>query len=437
MAFRPRLRSAGLLSVAIAAMLGLAGGVVGGERFESYRDARTADGAQPPAWRGPSFDPRRYADAAVEAVVRKACASPAPFLVLDSFSFGRPANLDDDLGDPSDGADAHISHGDVVAAIAALGHGAVTTYQIDPVFNAFTLARDIAALARDVANGKVARPAAVITSIVLPVHLEDVNRALPADKAVSTADLRARRGEVMAALLGDGDPRNPYRIVRDALATLARLDVPVFAASGNTGPDGLVNVLALNDGVYAVGALDAAGRPTVYTSTPEMSAIWAPGQFVLSETTGGLSLTGGRDVAFAGATAPGRKALIASFVGRDPATLVRRVPTSLAGPDPAGPGRRQRTLRRYLEPGLYRTVDLLAAYGYDMRSGNVARSLEQGPYMHYPSDAIFRLDPMGRLAFDPLGDGSAGQLVAYDATSFATPNVCPAPQRVAQTASPR
>ncbi|WP_103120671.1 S8/S53 family peptidase [Methylopila sp. Yamaguchi] len=437
MASRPRLRSAGLLTVALAAMLGLAGGVVGGERFGSYRDALPAEAGQPPAWRGPSFDPRRYADAAVEGVVRKACASPAPFVVLDSFSFGRPANLDDDLGEPSDSADANISHGDVVAAIAALGHGAVTTYQIDPVFNAFTLARDFAALARDVASGKVARPAAVVTSIVLPVHLDDVNRALPADKAVSAADLRARRGEVMAALIADGDPRNPYRIVGDALAALARLDVPVFAASGNTGPDGLVNVLALNDGVYAVGALDGAGRPTVYTSTPEMTAIWAPGQFVLRETTGGLSLTGGRDVAFAGATAPGRKGLIASIVGRDPATLVRSVPASLAGPDPSGPGRRQRTLRRYLEPGLYRTADLLAAYGYDMSSGNVARSLEQGPYMHYPSDAIFRLDKTGRLAFDPLGDGSPGQLVAYDATSFATPNVCPSPQRVAQTSSPR
>lgn len=436
MAGGPRLRSAGFLGVAVAALLGLAGGVVGGERIGSYRDAWAAEGFQPPAWRGPSLDPRRYADASIEARVRSVCASPAPFLVLDSFGFGRPANMDDDIGDPSDDADARISHGDVVAAIAGLGHGAVTTYQIDPVFNAFTLARDIAALAREVAGGKVNRPAAVISSIVLPVDLDDVNRALPAGKPVSERDLRARRGEVIEALVGDGDPRNPYRIVRDALATLARLDVPVFVASGNTGPDRLVNMLALNEGVHAVGALDAIGRPAAYTSAPELVTVWAPGQFVLSETEGGLSLTGGRDITFPGATAPRRKELIASFVGRDPATLTRNVPASLTGPAPAGPGYRQRTLRRYLEPGLYRTADLLAAYGYDMSSGNVARSLEQGPYMHYPSDAIFRTDALGRLAFDPQGDGSDGQLVAYDATSFATPNLCPAAQRVAQRAEP-
>ncbi|GLK81322.1 hypothetical protein [Methylopila turkensis] len=369
-------------------------------------------------------DVRQFASTEVEGVIRAACVSPDAFVVLDTFRYFRPANLDDDLVDPDRPGSSRIGHGDIVAAIARLSHEKVTPYQIDPVFNARTLARDLARLAGDIERGRIERPAAVISSIVLPVDLEDVNRRLPPDRRVSSRDIAARKAEVLDVIAG-GSENNPYRIVRDALATLKRERVPVFVAAGNTGPDTLVNVLGLGEGVYAVGALDAEGRRAAYTSMPDLVALWAPGQFVLTEAEGGVSLNRAAEVAFRGVAMPDEKAVIARFAGRRPEEVALNVPEALTrAPAQMSPRMRRSFVQRILEPGVYRTEDLLTAYGYPRSAGHFVRSLEQGAYMHYPSDMIFRVDRGGRLAFDPLGDGGPGQLAANDATSFAAPNLC-------------
>ncbi|QZN99037.1 hypothetical protein [Chenggangzhangella methanolivorans] len=90
-----------------------------------------------------------------------------------------------------------------------------------------------------------------------------------------------------------------------------------------------------------------------------------------------------------------------------------------------------------LEHGVYRTEDLMAAYGYPESSGTFARAVADGPYMHFPTDTIFRATVDGALSFDPIGDRSEGQLQVADATSFAAPNVCAKklfPTRVASAA---
>lgn len=391
--------------------------------------AAASDGYLPdlaPRWGSGSLaDPRQFASMEAEAAVAGACASSAPFVVLDTFRYYRPANMDDDLTDPDHPEAARVGHGDLVAAIAGRTHGRVMAYQIDPVFNAVTLARDMARLAADIEAGRLERPAAVISSIVLPVDLDDVNGQLPAAERISPRDLARRKARALDALVEIAGGENPYRIVRDAMATLRARGVPVFVAAGNTAPDGLVNMLALNEGVYAIGALGADGRRAEYTSMPDMVSVWTPGQFVVTETEGGVSLNRGRELVFRGSAFTEEKALIDRYVGRLPAEAAIATPEVLAALPPEA-GRRARLgfARKFLREGLYRTADLLAFYGYPATSGHVRRSLQQGAYMHYPSDMIFSVDSRGRLAFDPLGDGRPGQLAVNDATSFAAPNVC-------------
>ncbi|MFD1331063.1 hypothetical protein ACFQ4O_03535 [Methylopila musalis] len=424
--------------VSTLAVVAFALTVQGGAGGMSSPPAFAADGAYSgaPRWGAGSLaDPRRFASAEAEAAVESACASTAPFLVLDTFRYHRAANLDDDLTDPDHPEAVRVSHGDLVAAIAGLSHARVTAYQIDPVFNAATLARDMARLAADIESGRIERPAAVISSIVLPVDLDDVNRQLGPSDRIAHGDISRFRAKALDALaqLAGGD--NPYRIVRDAMASLRARGVPVFVAAGNTAPDRLVNMLALNEGVYAIGALGADGRRTDYTSTPDLVSVWTPGQFVVTETEGGVGLNRDREPVFRGPAFAEEKALIARYVGRLPAEVVIAPPPALAAlPQDASRRMRLGFARKALREGLYPTADLLALYGYPSTSGHVRRSLQQGAYMHYPSDTIFSVDRDGRLAFDPLGDGRPGQLAVNDATSFAAPNVCasgPAATRVA------
>lgn len=413
------------------AAVAVAAALWSGGRISVLASDRVIDQGPASRARGDVRDARRFASPSVEQVVQQACASAGAFVVLDSFNFFRPANLDDDIVDPQHPETARIGHGDLVVAIARQAHPNVTSYQIDPVFNVFTLARDMKRLVDDIESGKIGQPAAVISSIVLPVDLDDINRRLPDADRISTIDVAVHKDRALAVLVGDAGEDHPYRMVRDAIARLNQRGVPVFVAAGNTAPDTLVNMLALNEGVYAVGALDAHGRETAYTSAPDMVALWAPGQVVVTEADGGLSLNRSAEVAFPQARMAEQKALLANYVGRDPAALALRIPAELAMLSPRSrPAMRMSVMRRALAPGLYRTSDLLAAYGYPRTSGNVQRSLEQGDYMHFPSDTIFKVDAAGRLAFDPLDDGGPGQLVANDATSFAAPNICP-PRRTA------
>ena len=367
----------------------------------------------------------RFANPEAEQAVRQACASSAPFVVLDTFAYFRPANLDDAPQEDVDGQPRRLLHGDVVAAIAEASHPGAVAYQTDPVFNVRSLVSDFRRLADDIGSGRLPKPAAVVSSIVLPVDLAEVNARMRVERPFEQAGVLARRRELLATLTEGRDPKNPYAQIDEQMAKLRAAGVPVFVAAGNTGPDQIVNALALSEGVYAVGALDRDGVRTAYTSAPGLVSIWSPGFVVLTEAPGGLSVSGGLNVELRGADLPEQRAVIARYSGKRARDVVLRPPPELRRLAGMGPSRqRQRYLSLTLEHGVYRTEDLMAAYGYPESSGTFARAMADGPYMHFPTDTIFRATVDGMLAFDPIGDRSEGQLQVADATSFAAPNIC-------------
>ncbi|GLK69351.1 hypothetical protein [Hansschlegelia plantiphila] len=367
----------------------------------------------------------QFADASAEAAARAACGSAAPFVVLDTFTFLKPANIDDDLPAPDGEAPGPISHGDVVAAIVAASHSDPVAYQIDPVFNVRTLGRDFARLARDIENGRIAKPAAVVSSIVLPVSLDDINARIPLERGFSPGDVNPRRRELLEVVTGGRNPANPYTEIDRQLGRLRALGVPVFVAAGNTAPDSLLNVLALSDGVYAVGSLDQYGRRAGYTSMPEMVSVWASGYVVLTQAPDGLSVSAGRSVELKGAALPEQQAVLRTYAGKRAKDVARDLPEEVSYLPASVPTyMRMSYLGAGLQPGIYRTADLMAAYGYAKDSGSFARAVAEGPYMHFPTDTIFTADADGVLRFDPMGDDTPGQLKTEDATSFAAPNLC-------------
>jgi hypothetical protein len=362
-----------------------------------------------------------------EGAARAACASAAPFVVLDTFAHFRPANIDDQLRDSPVEEPSGLLHGDIVAAIVESTHPDPIAYQTDPIFNVRTLASDFRRLAADIENDKIAKPAAIVSSIVLPVELGVVNALTPGATPFGERDIARRRKDLLRILTGDFNPQNPYTEIDRQLGRLRAAGVPVFVAAGNSGPDDTLNVLALSEGVFAVGALGRDGTPTSYTSAPGLVAMWSPGYVVLSEAAGGISVSGGRKVELEGAELPQQKAVIAAFSGRRPADVVREPPQVLRYLDGRGPSRqRNHYLSMAMTPGIYRTSDLMAAYGYAASLGTYARAMAEGAYIHFPTDTIFKEDAHGRLVFDPIGDHSGGQLQVADATSFAAPNICAA-----------
>lgn len=419
MAPSPRQTIAGL----VVASLGLAGlgGFISGEARESGR-----------------LGASRFTNPEAEAAARQACASSAPFVVLDTFALFKPANIDDTPQEPAGGRPQRLLHGDVVAAIAEASHPGAIAYQTDPVFNVRSLVSDFRRLANDIEAGRIPKPAAIVSSIVLPVDLAQVNARLEIARPFDQSSILSRRRELLAALSQAHSPQNPYAEIDEQMARLSAAGVPVFVAAGNTGPDQIINALALSDGVFAVGALDRDGAKTAYTSAPGLVSIWSPGFVVLTEAPGGLSVSGGQNVELRGADLPDQRAVIARYDGRRALDVVLRAPSELRHLRSVGPSRqRQRYLTAILEHGIYRTEDLMTAYGYAESSGTFVRAIADGPYMHFPTDTIFRATVDGALSFDPIGDRSEGQLQVADATSFAAPNVCAKklfPARVASAA---
>lgn len=371
----------------------------------------------------------RFVRADAESAVRAACASPAPFVVLDTFAHFRPANIDDELFDAAEGRPGEILHGDIVAAIVESTHPGAVAYQTNPIFNVWTLAQDFKRLADDIASSKIAKPAAIVSSIVVPIDIKRI------DPGLTEGALTERRKDVLRMVSGGFDPKNPYTEIDRQIGRLREAGVPVFVAAGNTAPDQTLNVLALSDGVFAVGAIGRDAAPAPYTSTPGLVSVWSPGYVVLTSAPGGLSISRGHAVELKGADLPERREVLSTYVGERAEEIALQTPEALAYVRGPGASRqRNRYLAMNLALGIYRTADLMSAYGYPVKSGTFARAVAEGPYMHFPSDTIFKIDSEGRLRFDPIGDGSKGQLQVADATSFAAPNICAAglfPERVA------
>ncbi|QZN99038.1 hypothetical protein [Chenggangzhangella methanolivorans] len=312
-----------IVGLAVASGLGLAaiGGFISGEARETGR-----------------LGASRFATSEAEAAARQACASNAPFVVLDTFGVFKPANVEEASPEPGDERPRRLLHGDIVAAIAEASHPGAIAYQTDPRFNVRSLVADFGRLARDVESGRIAKPAAVVSSIVLPVDLAQVNARLRVDRPFDQSNVLARKREVLEALSESHGAQNPYAQIDGEMARLRKAGVPVFVAAGNTGPDQTVNALALSEGVYAVGSLDRDGARTTYTSAPGLVSIWSPGFVVLTDAPGGLSVSGGLNVELKGADLPEQRAVIARYGGKRAADVALRPPSELR--QIRSPGRR-------------------------------------------------------------------------------------------------
>ena len=384
----------------------------------SFGPAAAAEKAEPP---GASL----FANPNAANAVGQACVSPLPFVVLDAFAFSQPVNVSEDIRAVG-GDKPPLEHGDIVAAIVDASHPGAIPYQLSPAFSPATLADDLRRLADDIERGVVSKPAAIISSIVLPMDLDALNRAVTGGTVTET-DLVDRRIDVLRIVTDDFNPRNPYTGIDRQLRRFSRAQIPIFVAAGNTAPEPVFNVLALSDGVYAVGSLDRDGSKVGYTNAPKFVSVWSPGSVVVTETPDGLSVSRGKATELKGAALPGQKALIAEFSARKAEEVVQPFPEEAAElAKLVGLPHRRKILRARVREGIYRTDEVLRAYGVDATAGSYRRAIAEGPYMHFPSGTIFKSGSDGVLSFDPLDDGTPGQLQLQDATSFAAPNICAA-----------
>jgi hypothetical protein len=149
-------------------------------------------------------------------------------------------------------------------------------------------------------------PAADILSIRIADDLGQSNSMLIAQGIVQAIDGGARI--INISLGGDGDSA----LVRSALAYASAAGAVVIASAGNGGLDHL-DFPAANDGVIAVGAVDAKGTPLAFSNSGKTLAAAAPGFEVNAAWTGdqAVGFTGTSasapimDAAIAAAMSPG------------------------------------------------------------------------------------------------------------------------------------
>ena len=149
-------------------------------------------------------------------------------------------------------------------------------------------------------------PAADILSIRIADDLGQSNSMLIAQGIIQAVDAGARI--INISLGGDGDSA----LVRNALAYANNAGAVIIAAAGNGGLDHL-DFPAANDGVIAVGAVDAKGTPMAFSNSGKALAAAAPGFEVNAAWTGdqAVGFTGTSasapimDAAIAAAMSPG------------------------------------------------------------------------------------------------------------------------------------
>lgn len=363
-----------------------------------------------------------------EILAQTACTSPKPLLVFDTFSLLRtqygsaakpgPGHLDLN----ADGIpDAH--HGDLVAAVAAASGKTIIRYQVPDIFPG-PLAASFTQLADDIDAGRI-DPAAIIASIVFPLDLKPFS-ALQPDQPTITVDNVTQYKDRLTAILANY-PAIHFQKLSDAIARISARGIPVFVAAGNTGPDATVNVLALIPGVYAVGAINLDGKPTAFTNTSSLVNLWRTGRFVVTKTPTGLDINADDHDDFSDTALSQGHPIALQFNGKPVHDVAKTIPTRLLNL-PAPQPKKIAIINALLPEGIYPAADLLAAYGYGPANGNTIHSLRDGQWMHHPSTLVFKEQSDGTLLFDPDNNGAQNQIAVFDATSFATPNICaPAP----------
>ncbi len=372
-------------------------------------------------------------DPAAEAVVQRACASDKPLVVFDTFYIMQPKNGDKtrpnspgldfngDLGPDFGNLDG--DHGDLVATVAGFSGKRVIPYQVVSVYPN-SLAAGLQNLADDLEKGAIEPPAAIIASIIVPVDIDVLNEKLPSGQKLTMDNIAQHKGRALEVLLSydhgnDGFLHNLDRAMR----RIAARNIPVFVAAGNTGSDPLFNMLALFSGTYAVGAVDPDGGKTAFTSDSSLVSVWRNGRFMFKTVPGGVDINNDGKPDFTDAQLSHGEPIAVHYNGRPVAQAVQAVPDwtrSIGG----GQERKIQFMNKMLPEGVYPIRDLMLAYGYADGSGNMIQSLKQGAFMHHPSLTIFKEDAQHNLIFDPEGSGDRRQVAVYNATSFATPNIC-------------
>lgn len=338
------------------------------------------------------------------AILRTACASPAPFLVVDSFAlnaadYGVPAgsktiDLDND-------GIMDIAHGDMVAKIAELSGRQVIRYGIpyphrtEDIRDAYT---DILAHIED---ESIEKPAAVIMSLSFTLNRFGITNYVLEAANINPENIRERSAAIVDGLK---PASQPYQI-HTLFNSLNDRGVPVITAAGNGFSNDSYNFYGVL-GAVSIGALTHDGAAIApYSNRSSLTTEYRVGDFIIRKVQGGADIDGDGDADFDSSVLSGGASLIDPY--NNAAARPMAVSAQIAP-----------------QEGLYNLHSMLTA-GRIIDPDSPPENLDTyGAYIHYPSMTFLREDDAGRLHFDPAGDGDPSQTGLVIGTSFAAPNIC-------------
>ena len=363
-----------------------------------------------------------------EAILARACASPAPVLVVDTFGaeYADQFNIDIDGDGTYD-----MLHGDFVARLAELNgqatvrEGASVRGPMGMTIYPAKLAEILNRYADKIERGE-ARISWVNFSQGFTSEFKDLNRLLGYRNVINDKNVDQYAGQILAALYAK-KTQAPLKALAAAIERITRLGIPVVAAAANDGYNA-VNIYSLFPGVISVGALDLAGRSAWYSADNSLVSIWRRGSVVAMAAPGGIDLNGDGSADFSLPTREFSAELLAQFEGRAASAAASEIPTDLANTIDDNTADFF-SITANLPAGLYETNGVLRhARG---------TSFQQSHYLAGLGDYFYLDGQDGRPLFF-LGVNNAGDLVrkkgmeSYGAgyrnelygTSFASPNIC-------------
>lgn len=351
--------------------------------------------------------------------VARLCGSKDPVLIVDNFvSEGVPPAIDAD----GDGA-PDLEHGDVIEALYRAGGVPTRAWNLKGRRDIPHVAETFGRIHRLVASGRL-RIAAINLSHTVEVPWQGLNDDLRLETPATPDNIASRRVELaraVAELMARNDSSG-FADLKTAAGRLAALGVPIFVSAGNQTP-AKVNLLGLLPGVVSVGALKRDGSKAAFSADNSLVTGWALGEHVFRRVPGGVDVDGDGRAEVADGRLSGGAPRVSRFAGRALEEVRGRLPDD---PWLVNIDRKTAAGLEYLQErmtdGLYPVDELIAFFRV---SPDKARSFaSRGAYFDKTMQYPFAVDRGGRVAFDPAGDGSPGQVMLLPGTSFSAPAFC-------------
>lgn len=125
---------------------------------------------------------------------------------------------------------------------------------------------------------------------------------------------------------------------------------------------------------------------------------------------GGVTLTGGENIASRYAGKPAAETVLDTPSGGDWDIMSRTSPGGI------------KWLLDHLPEGIYRTEDMVEFF--KMSGPRAETLLKRGKYVHKTFKYSFQEDEQGRIVYDPEGTGAPNQVMMVSGTSFASSFIC-------------